>query len=180
MQRTLAIDGMTCEHCARTVEAALNALPGVRADVSYAARRAQVDLADGTDDAALIEAVRAKGYDARTLDDDQAPAEPATAVGGDGEGLHIAIIGSGGGAFAAAIRAAEAGARVTMIESGEVIGGTAGQVVMASEAIRAAAARELVVAVAAGGPEGVAEGAPRCFRRRPAQSGSHGCRSQRP
>lgn len=124
MQRTLAIDGMTCEHCARTVEAALNALPGVIADVSYAKRRAQVDLADGTDDAALIEAVRAKGYDARTLDDDQAAAEPATAVGGDGEGLHIAIIGSGGGAFAAAIRAAEAGARVTMIESGGVIGGT--------------------------------------------------------
>lgn len=37
--------------------------------------------------------------------------------------LHIAIIGSGGGAFAAALRATEAGARVTMIEVGEV-GGT--------------------------------------------------------
>ena len=40
------------------------------------------------------------------------------------EGLHIAIIGSGSGAFAAAIKATEAGARVTMIEGGEVIGGT--------------------------------------------------------
>ena len=28
MQRTLAITGMTCEHCARTVEAALNASIG--------------------------------------------------------------------------------------------------------------------------------------------------------
>lgn len=36
---------------------------------------------------------------------------------------HIAIVGSGGGAFAAAIRAAEAGARVTMIERG-TLGGT--------------------------------------------------------
>jgi len=36
----------------------------------------------------------------------------------------LVIIGSGSGAFAAAIRAAEEGARVTMIESGEVIGGT--------------------------------------------------------
>ena len=36
---------------------------------------------------------------------------------------HVAIIGSGGGAFAAAIRAAEEGARVTMIEAG-TIGGT--------------------------------------------------------
>ena len=38
-------------------------------------------------------------------------------------GLHIAIIGSGSGAFAAAIRAVEEGARVTMIERG-TLGGT--------------------------------------------------------
>ena len=37
---------------------------------------------------------------------------------------HIAIIGSGGAAFAAAIRAVEAGARVTMIERAPIIGGT--------------------------------------------------------
>jgi len=38
--------------------------------------------------------------------------------------LHIAIVGTGSGAFAAAIRAVEEGARVTMIEGGDVIGGT--------------------------------------------------------
>ena len=38
--------------------------------------------------------------------------------------LHIAIIGSGSAAFACAIRAAESGARVTMIEAANVIGGT--------------------------------------------------------
>ena len=38
--------------------------------------------------------------------------------------LHIAIVGTGSGAFAAAIQAAEKGAKVTMIEGGEVIGGT--------------------------------------------------------
>jgi len=38
--------------------------------------------------------------------------------------LHVAIIGSGSAAFAAAIRAVEEGAVVTMIEGGEVIGGT--------------------------------------------------------
>ncbi len=38
--------------------------------------------------------------------------------------LHIAIIGSGSGAFACAIKAAEEGARVTIIEGAEVIGGT--------------------------------------------------------
>ena len=39
------------------------------------------------------------------------------------DGLHIAIIGSGAGAFAAALRATEEGARVTLIESG-TLGGT--------------------------------------------------------
>ncbi|GAV20663.1 mercuric reductase [Mariprofundus micogutta] len=38
--------------------------------------------------------------------------------------LHIAIVGTGSGAFAAAIKAVEEGARVTMIEGGDVIGGT--------------------------------------------------------
>lgn len=36
---------------------------------------------------------------------------------------HIAIIGSGSGAFSAAIKAAENGATVTIIEGGEIIGG---------------------------------------------------------
>jgi pyruvate/2-oxoglutarate dehydrogenase complex dihydrolipoamide dehydrogenase (E3) component len=45
-----------------------------------------------------------------------------TAAGG-GAGLRIAIIGSGSGAFAAAIRAAEEGAQITLIEAGTV-GGT--------------------------------------------------------
>ena len=38
--------------------------------------------------------------------------------------LQVAIIGTGSGAFAAAIKAVEEGAQVTMIEAGEVIGGT--------------------------------------------------------
>ncbi len=38
--------------------------------------------------------------------------------------MNIAIVGSGSAAFAAAIKAAEEGAQVTMIEGGDVIGGT--------------------------------------------------------
>ncbi len=38
--------------------------------------------------------------------------------------LHIAIVGSGSAAFAAAIKVVEAGSRVTLIEGGDVIGGT--------------------------------------------------------
>ncbi len=42
----------------------------------------------------------------------------------DDKSLHIVIVGSGSGAFAAAIKAVERGARVTIIEGGDVIGGT--------------------------------------------------------
>lgn len=42
----------------------------------------------------------------------------------EGASLHVAIIGSGSAAFAAAIKAVEEGARVTLIEGAEVIGGT--------------------------------------------------------
>ena len=41
-----------------------------------------------------------------------------------GEGLHIAIIGSGSAAFAAALKVAEEGATVTLIERDSTIGGT--------------------------------------------------------
>jgi len=43
---------------------------------------------------------------------------------GDGARLHIAVIGAGSGAFAAAIKATEGGARVTLVEEAELVGGT--------------------------------------------------------
>ncbi len=51
------------------------------------------------------------------------PSPEPTLVGGEGATLRIAVIGSGGAAMACAIRAAEAGARVTVIERG-TLGGT--------------------------------------------------------
>ncbi len=42
----------------------------------------------------------------------------------DNKPLHIAIVGTGSGAFAAAIKAAENGAQVSMIEGADIIGGT--------------------------------------------------------
>jgi mercuric reductase len=44
-------------------------------------------------------------------------------AGKDGDRLHVAVIGSGGAAMAAALKAVEGGARVTLIERG-IIGGT--------------------------------------------------------
>ncbi len=50
--------------------------------------------------------------------------EAVKAETGSGDVLHIAIVGTGSGAFAAAIKAAERGAQVTMIEAADIIGGT--------------------------------------------------------
>lgn len=63
---------------------------------------------------AVIQAVRGKGYDAHL----EAP--PEESKSGAGQGI---IIGSGSPAFAAALRATEEGANVTIVEAGTV-GGT--------------------------------------------------------
>lgn len=115
----LTITGMTCRGCAAKVQASLEALTGVQARVHYEQARATVETPDAMTPEPLLERVRAAGYDAASGDE-----ASATATGTQPSGQpHIAIVGSGGGAFAAAIRAAEEGARVTMIEAG-TIGGT--------------------------------------------------------
>ena len=116
-ERLLRIEGMTCEHCARSAEEALNALQGVRARVSYAEGLARVEADAGVEDAVLVAAVETRGYRARPVTDGTGPAA------GDGR-LHIAIVGSGSAAFAAALQAVGAGARVTLIEGADRIGGT--------------------------------------------------------
>jgi mercuric reductase len=130
---TMRVTGMTCDHCAKTVEKVLDTVPGVTAArVSYAEGMARVEARDGIAASGLIDAVKGKGYGAELLD---APVRGSSAVrapsiGETGpskqkaeSGLHVAVIGSGSGAFAAAIRAVEAGAQVTLIEAGTV-GGT--------------------------------------------------------
>ncbi|MHB1142334.1 MAG: mercury(II) reductase [Sulfuricaulis sp.] len=115
----LRITGMTCDHCARTVEGALKSLPQVKARVSYQDALAEVEAPGHIATEQLLKAVQTKGYGASLVE----AANPPTAAKGD-SGLHVAIIGSGSAAFACAIRAAEGGARVTIIEAAEVIGGT--------------------------------------------------------
>ena len=115
----LQISGMTCDNCAQTAQAALNALPGVNASVSFNAGNAVVESSGAVSQAQLLKAIESKGYGANITNDDG-----TIATRGGGSGLRIAIVGSGSSAFAAAIKAAEEGAQVTLIEGDEVIGGT--------------------------------------------------------
>lgn len=139
MDLELRVTGMTCEHCATSVEGALAKVPGVEdVKVSYPEGTARISAPSRLDPDTLIAAVKASGYVAaleksakssgagvggvpdRTLG--RLPKGAKKEVSGAGD-LGVAIIGSGGAAMAAAIRAAEEGARVTMIERG-TLGGT--------------------------------------------------------
>ena len=133
---TLKITGMTCDSCATHVKQALEKVPGVQsAVVSYAKGAAQLDLDPGTAPDALTAAVAGLGYKATLAD--APPTDNRTGLldkvrdwmgaadkGSDGERpLQVAVIGSGGAAMAAALKAVEQGAKVTLIERG-TIGGT--------------------------------------------------------
>ncbi len=121
--QTLNISGMTCSSCAVHVKDALEGVPGVRsAQVSYPDGNARVVADAGISLQAMAAAVAEAGY--RVEPGNEQPQRPAVLPrSGDGRGLRMAIIGSGGAAMAAAIKAAGEGAQITLIERG-VIGGT--------------------------------------------------------
>ena len=110
---TLSIQGMTCDTCAAHVKTALESVPGVRsAEVSYASGRANVAEEGQVSTPDLVKAVTALGYrawaDAGSGGNGTPQKRPArTNKSSAAAGLHIAIIGSGGAAMAAAITAAE-------------------------------------------------------------------------
>ncbi len=116
----IPVKGMTCDHCARSIEKTLAALPGVKASVSYPKATAVIENLGQATLPEIVQAIRAAGYDASL------PGITQTQVMKEGydKKLHVAIIGSGSAAFACALRAIERGARVTMIEDHPVIGGT--------------------------------------------------------
>lgn len=119
------VDGMTCTSCATHVKEALEKIHGVRgAAVSYPESRARVMADANASRDQMLAAISALGYRAAfDSGDDKLDAGKSAADDKGGSGLHIAIIGSGGGAMAAALKAVERGARVTLIERG-TIGGT--------------------------------------------------------
>jgi len=108
---TIKISGMSCDFCAESVQDALNSLDGVKASVSFDEQLAIVQTFNNVTENDLLKSIEEKGYQASLLD-------------GNEDGLHIAIIGTGSGAFAAAIKAVEQGAKVTVIEGADDIGGT--------------------------------------------------------
>jgi len=145
-EQTLSVTGMTCADCALHVEKALKTLPDVvSVDVTYPQgvahirsiqplslervnatlpKNYHVAAAPSTQDdpPAIVPSMLNQTLD--TLDRFFNPRDDVDTEPTDSEQhLHIAVIGTGGAAMAGAIRAAERGARVTVIERGTV-GGT--------------------------------------------------------
>ena len=134
------VTGMTCASCVEHVVGAIADLdPRLGVQVSYPEGIATIDDVGRVAPDQVLAAIRDLGYGAAWLDGERRAGGSVGAHGthtrlpsglgrkrlraAGGESLKIAIVGSGGAAFAGAIRAAEEGAIVTMIERG-TLGGT--------------------------------------------------------
>lgn len=69
MNKTLTIDGMSCEHCVMRVKNALEQLDGVeKVEVDLANKRADVQLNQDIDESTLTSAVQETGYSVTAVD----------------------------------------------------------------------------------------------------------------
>lgn len=111
--------GMTCDRCAHQVSGAVQQTGGSGVSASWRDGSVVFTAAADLDEDAFAGAVGDAGYQVRGLRA-RGDVEP---TGHGGAEWDLAVIGSGSAAFAAAIRASEAGARVVVIEKATV-GGT--------------------------------------------------------
>lgn len=115
----LQIGGMTCDRCARHVQAALERAGATDASVDW--RRGNASITGEVDERALDDALAGTRY---RVERARLPGgEPPESDGGGPYDYDLVVLGSGSAAFAAAIRAHDLGGRVLMVERG-VIGGT--------------------------------------------------------
>ncbi len=116
----VVVKGMYCDGCQIRVAKALASVGAREIVVDRPTDSATFFGPQGTDVEIYLAAIRAAGYSAFA---EESPSQ-RDASGRGGSGVpDVLIIGSGSAAFAAAIRARELGASVTMVEAG-TLGGT--------------------------------------------------------
>ncbi len=116
----LEVEGMTSDDCARHVGEALASVGAGSVSVSWRSGRARFEWPEQIAEDQLRAAVEAAGYRAGTLEVVQ-PKPAPTPAGRDP--LDLVVLGGGSAAFAAAIRATDAGYRVALVEQ-RALGGT--------------------------------------------------------
>jgi mercuric reductase len=116
----LEVSGMTCDDCAQHVASALVGVGTRDVSVSWRAGEAHFSWPEAVSEVDLRAAVVGAGYrpeELRSLSASQAAAAPEKTE------FDLVVLGAGSAAFAAAIKATEAGYRVALVEHG-VLGGT--------------------------------------------------------
>ncbi|MDP2662323.1 MAG: FAD-dependent oxidoreductase, partial [Dehalococcoidia bacterium] len=118
----MQISGMTCESCERHVVGALEKVGATEVTADFRRGEARFRAPAKINAQTLAEAVQQAGYQPGPIEilKTEPPVRLRPVPDND---YDLAIVGSGSAAFAAAIRAREAGARVAMVERG-ALGGT--------------------------------------------------------
>ena len=123
----MRIAGMTCTDCELHVAAALEGTGATEVKASFRRGEALLTASEGIETDTLKAAVAGAGYRPLAVepveDTGQQHGRPTEHRGNRCDAYDLAIVGSGGAAFSAAIRARDAGANVVMIERGTT-GGT--------------------------------------------------------
>ncbi|KEZ75826.1 CopZ family metallochaperone [Salinisphaera hydrothermalis] len=63
----LKIEGMSCQHCVKSVDEALSEVPGVDRVVAVRLDEGEAEVEGSADHNALVAAVEEEGYDARVV-----------------------------------------------------------------------------------------------------------------
>ncbi|MEE9193722.1 MAG: FAD-dependent oxidoreductase, partial [Thermodesulfobacteriota bacterium] len=114
---SLDIKGMTCDHCATSVEKGLDTEGVVDKSVSYKNGSAKVSFDESkVSSKKITQLIDNVGHYKVTSSSD--------IKSNSDQQKHLIIIGGGSAAFAATVHARELGAKVTMINDGLPIGGT--------------------------------------------------------
>jgi copper chaperone CopZ len=69
MEKVIEIQGMSCDHCKKAVEKALNAISGVEAEVDLKQKTAVIKSKTAVDDEILKNAVTEAGYEVVSISD---------------------------------------------------------------------------------------------------------------
>ena len=117
----LEVGGMTCDDCAHHVTAALVGAGAQDVSVTWRAGEARLSVPEGLAEDALRSSVEGAGYRPGTLRF-LGTGIPKEGTGGS-DAYDLVVVGAGSAAFAAAIKATEAGYRVALVEHG-TLGGT--------------------------------------------------------
>mgnify|MGYP005828584649 CR=1 FL=1 len=116
----LKVNGMTCSGCEEHVETALKNIGIKHSDASFRLGQVQFELPEDITIEKVKKAIRGAQYEPENFE--EIPTQEKVVLGNEGD-YDLLIIGSGGAAFSAAIKAIEYGAKVAMVERGTV-GGT--------------------------------------------------------